>query len=86
MLAEAVVRTWLPVALPAALASRRARRVLLASIAVPSLLEWLQGRPPLGPGTYAALRTLDNAAYCAGVWRGCAAQGTLRPLLPRFTD
>ena len=33
--------------------------------------------------TYAALRLVDDAAYCAGVWAGCARLGTVRPLLPK---
>lgn len=68
-LAAAVRRTWLPVAVVAALGSRRARRVLAASL----LPAFVNGGPA---------RLLDDLAYCAGVWKGVIAHRRLTPLLP----
>ncbi|MFD0854853.1 hypothetical protein ACFQ07_21615, partial [Actinomadura adrarensis] len=38
----------------------------------------------LRPVTWSAVRFLDDLAYGAGVWRGCAKQRTVRPLLPHL--
>ena len=59
-------------ALPAALALRRARYPLAALVLAPPLLDWLDRRPPLDPARYVAARLLDDAAYSVGVWLGCA--------------
>jgi mycofactocin system glycosyltransferase len=71
-----------PLALPAAVAVRRLRLPLAALVLAPPLLDWLDRRPPLDPGRYVAARLLDDAGYSLGVWQGCAALRTVRPLLP----
>ena len=71
-LAAATRRTWFPVAAVAALGSRRARRVLAASL-VPALVNG-------GPA-----RLLDDLAYCVGVWKGVLARRQLTPLLPALS-
>jgi mycofactocin system glycosyltransferase len=81
-LGSAVSRTWWPVALPAAVGIRRLRRPLAALVLTPPLLDWLDRRPPLDPARYVAARLLDDIGYSLGVWQGCAARRTLRPLLP----
>jgi GT2 family glycosyltransferase len=81
-LGSAVSRTWWPVALPAALAVRRLRLPVAALILVPPLLDWAARKPPLDPARYVAARLLDDAAYSLGVWQGCLARRTVRPLLP----
>jgi hypothetical protein len=81
-LGSAVSRTWWPVALPAAVAVRRLRLPLAALVLAPPLLDWLDRRPPLDPARYVAARLLDDIGYSLGVWQGCAARRTVRPLLP----
>ena len=48
----------------------------------PPLLDWADRKPPLDPARYVAARLLDDAAYSLGVWQGCLARRTVRPLLP----
>jgi mycofactocin system glycosyltransferase len=81
-LGSAVSRTWWPAAIPAALAVRRLRLPLAALVLAPPLLDWADRRPPLDPARYVAARLLDDAAYSLGVWQGCLARRTVRPLLP----
>jgi mycofactocin glycosyltransferase len=81
-LGSALSRTWWPVAIPAALAVKKLRAPVAALIVVPPLLDWAGRRPPLDPARYVAARLLDDAAYSLGVWQGCLARRTVRPLLP----
>jgi len=81
-LGSALSRTWWPVAIPAALALRKLRVPVAALILLPPLLDWADRRPPLDPARYVAARLLDDAAYSLGVWQGCLARRTARPLLP----
>jgi GT2 family glycosyltransferase len=81
-LGSALSRTWWPAAIPAALAVRRLRLPVAALILLPPLLDWADRRPPLDPARYVAARLLDDAAYSLGVWQGCLARRTARPLLP----
>jgi mycofactocin system glycosyltransferase len=81
-LGSALSRTWWPVAIPAALAVRKLRLPVASLILVPPLLDWADRRPPLDPARYIAARLLDDAAYSLGVWQGCLARRSIRPLLP----
>jgi mycofactocin system glycosyltransferase len=81
-LGSALSRTWWPAAIPAALAVRPLRVPVAALILLPPLLDWADRRPPLDPARYVAARLLDDAAYSLGVWQGCLARRTVRPLLP----
>jgi len=81
-LGSAVSRTWWPVAIPAALAVRKLRLPVAALVLTPPLLDWAARKPPLDPVRYVAARLLDDAAYSLGVWQGCLARRTVRPLLP----
>jgi mycofactocin system glycosyltransferase len=81
-LGSAISRVWWPLALPAAVAVRRLRLPLAALVLAPPLLDWLDRRPRLDPARYVAARLLDDAGYSLGVWQGCAALRTVRPLLP----
>jgi mycofactocin glycosyltransferase len=83
-LGSALSRTWWPVAIPAAVAVPRLRLPVAALMLAPPLLDWADRRPPLGPARYVAARLLDDAAYSLGVWQGCLARHTARPLLPVF--
>jgi mycofactocin glycosyltransferase len=79
---SALSRTWWPVGVPAALAVRKLRLPVAALILAPPLLDWADRKPPLDPVRYVAARLLDDAAYSVGVWQGCVARRTVRPLLP----
>jgi mycofactocin glycosyltransferase len=81
-LGSAMSRTWWPIAIPAALAVKKLRLPVAALILAPPLLDWADRRPPLDPARYVAARLLDDAAYSLGVWQGCLARRTIRPLLP----
>jgi hypothetical protein len=89
LLAGALTRAWWPLAVVAALCSRRARRTLLVAAAVnlaTSLRADRPHRPParLDPLRYAALRLADDAAYGAGVWTGSITGRRLDAILPSF--
>jgi mycofactocin glycosyltransferase len=81
-LGSALSRTWWPLVIPAAVAVPRLRAPAAALILAPPLLDWADRRPPLDPARYVAARLLDDAAYSLGVWQGCLACRTIRPLLP----
>lgn len=85
-IADAVMRTWLPISLLAATVSQRARWTLLVCVLVPALLEWRQRQPTLDPLRYALFRLADDCAYCIGVWQGCLREGTLAPLVPDLSS
>lgn len=85
-IASAVMRTWLPIAIPMALRSKRARRALFAVAVIPALLEWRERRPPVDPLRWTLLRCADDAAYCMGVWQGAIEHRTIAPLVPDLTS
>mgnify|MGYP001812261153 CR=1 FL=1 len=84
LLASAVTRTWLPLAALSMWRIPNTRPALAAAFLVPPAVDWLERRPPIGAAAYTALHLADDAAYCAGVWLGCARERTLGPLLPRL--
>lgn len=67
-LAAAVRRAWWPLFALAAVRSRAARRVLVASA--------VAARHPL--------RLADDTAYSVGVWRGMGRERTIAPLVPEL--
>ena len=82
-LATAVRRAWLPIALAVALVWRPARAPVVAAVVGAPLADWVVTRPPTGPLAWVAASVLDDAAYCAGLWRGCRAEGRWSALAPR---
>jgi len=73
-----------PLAVLAALLSKRARRLLLAYAVFDGLLDYQRcGRPQSFP-VHLLLRRLDDLAYGTGVWAGAIRRRTVGPLLPRF--
>ena len=83
-LAHAVRRAWLPLLLPAAFASSRIRRLLVAAVLGGAGADWLRDRPAIDPVRFTAVRSLDDAAYCSGLWRGMLRRRSPRALLPRI--
>lgn len=84
LLARTLTRTWWPVALGAALVSRRARWVLLAAAVLPSITDRTERTGELDPARTAGLRLLDDVAYGAGVWSGVLRTRAWRAILPAF--
>jgi hypothetical protein len=78
--ADVLTRNWLPLAL----LSRAGRRAVLAAAVLPPTVDWWRNRPAVSLPAYLALRFLDDAAYCTGVWRGCVRERSARPLLPAW--
>jgi len=84
MIAQAVTRTWWPIALLLSMCSRRARRVTCAAILLPSLMTWFAKKPKVDPVSYCALKLADDVAYGTGVWKGVIATRDLGALSPKF--
>ena len=70
LLADAVRRVWWPIVVLAAIRSRRARLIALASLL------------PLRHPAHLA----DDMAYGVGVWKGIWRERTIAPLIPRFSS
>jgi mycofactocin system glycosyltransferase len=83
---EALVRPWWPLALGVAIASKRARRLVIAAVLTPPLWEWVRDRPRLDPVRWLACRVADDVAYGTGVWVGSWRSRTLEPLRPELTS
>jgi len=81
-LARSVTRHHWPLAVPAAVVSRRARRWLLAAAAADAVLAWWPHRRRVGPVRFAAARRLEDLAYGAGLWAGAARARSATALLP----
>jgi hypothetical protein len=86
LIARALTRSWWPVTVPLAIASRRARRVLIASALAPVLYEWARNRPPLDPARYAVTRLADDLAYGWGLWEGARHARRADALLPDLSS
>jgi hypothetical protein len=76
-IAQAVRRAWLPLALGAAVASRRARLPVAAAVLGPTLVDVARRGP-----TAAGLHLADDAAYCVGLWSGSWRARTTAALRP----
>jgi mycofactocin system glycosyltransferase len=94
LLAATVVRVWWPVAVAAAMVSRRARQILAVSALV-TVLSDQRYRAGVGNAGQdgqldlvrsCGLRLLDDVAYGAGTWVGMVRERTLGPVLPAFTS
>lgn len=85
-LVQAATRHYWPLSVAAALASRRARRILAAAAVVDGLLDHRRTRSPLPPVPHILVRRLDDLAYGAGLWWGAARARSVAPLLPRIAS
>jgi mycofactocin glycosyltransferase len=88
-LSSAICRHYWPIALLAAAASRRCRRVVLVSAVLDGVVDWQArrksvdyGAKHLGLVPYLLLRRLDDLAYGSGVWSGVMRERTVGPLKP----
>jgi mycofactocin system glycosyltransferase len=81
-LARSATRHHWPLALPVALASRRARRTILLVATLDAALAWWPHRRRVGPVRFAAARRLEDLAYGAGLWAGAVRARDARALLP----
>ena len=81
-LARAVTRHHWPLALAAAVLSRRSRRGVLAVALADGLAAWWPYRRRGGPVRFLLARRLEDLAYGAGLWGGAVRARDLRALLP----
>jgi mycofactocin system glycosyltransferase len=81
-LARSVTRHHWPLALSAALASRRARRWVLVAAVADAALAWWPQRRRVGPVRFAVARRLEDLAYGAGLWAGVVRARDPKALLP----
>jgi hypothetical protein len=91
-LSAAVCRHYWPLALVAALLSRRCRQAILVAAVLDGVQDWItrnrnnddvEGKP-IGLFAYLLLKRLDDLAYGAGLWTGVIRERTLRPLKPQI--
>lgn len=73
-----------PLAVLAAVLSKRARRLLLAYAVFDGLRDYHRCGRPQGLPVHLLLRRLDDLAYGTGMWAGAVRRRTVAPLLPRF--
>ena len=90
-LAAAACRHYWPVAMLAAVFSRRCRRAILVAALLDGVADWLARRntvvddgKPLGLVPYLLLKRLDDLAYGAGLWTGVVRERTIGPLKPQI--
>lgn len=92
-LASAICRHYWPIALIAAVLSRRCRHVVLVAAVVDGVVDWI-GRngnadddtKPIGLITYILLKRLDDIAYGTGLWTGVVRERDLGALKPRIRN
>jgi mycofactocin system glycosyltransferase len=90
-LASVLCRSYWPVALLAAVVSRRCRRAVLIAAVVDGMADWMvrrdnveQDTRPIGLGPYLILKRLDDLAYGTGVWSGVVRECNIGPLKPQI--
>jgi mycofactocin system glycosyltransferase len=81
-LARSVTRHHWPLAVAAALVSRRARRLVAGVAVVDALDGWWPHRREIDLPTFAAGRRLEDLAYGAGLWSGALRARSAAALLP----
>ncbi|BBY59422.1 mycofactocin biosynthesis glycosyltransferase MftF [Mycolicibacterium sarraceniae] len=90
-LSAAICRHYWPLALVAAVLSRRCRHAILVAAVLDGVQDWIirnrssdvEGKP-IGLFAYVLLKRLDDLAYGAGLWTGVIRERTLRPLMPQI--
>jgi mycofactocin system glycosyltransferase len=84
--ADALRRTWWPLAVLGAIVSPKLRRGVVAAAVVPSMMEWNRDRLRMGLVSWIAFRLLDDVAYGAGVWAGSLRERSWTALRPDLTS
>lgn len=90
-LASAICRHYWPLALLAAILSRRCRRVVLIAAIMDGVVDWLRRRDavdddaePIGVFTYLLLKRIDDLAYGIGLWTGVVRERNMGALKPKI--
>lgn len=90
-LASAICRHYWPIALLAAVVSRRCRQAVLVAAVVDGVADWATRRGTIdddteqvGLLTYLLLRRLDDIAYGLGLWTGVVRERDLGALKPQI--
>ncbi|BBX98198.1 mycofactocin biosynthesis glycosyltransferase MftF [Mycobacterium lacus] len=90
-LASAVCRHYWPVALVAAVVSRRCRGVVVIAAILDGVVDWLGRRgatagdgEPIGLLTFLLLKRIDDLAYGVGLWYGVLRERNLGALKPQI--
>jgi mycofactocin glycosyltransferase len=90
-LASAICRHYWPIALIAALVSRRCRHVVLVAAIIDGVVDWITRNgnaedetKRVGLVTYVLLKRLDDIAYGAGLWTGVVRERHLGALKPQI--
>jgi mycofactocin system glycosyltransferase len=90
-LASAICRHYWPIALIAALLSRRCRQVVLVAAVIDGVVDWItrngnaeDDTKRVGLLSYILLKRLDDIAYGAGLWTGVARERHLGALKPQI--
>ena len=96
LLASAICRHYWPIALIAAVLSRRCRRVVLVAAVLDGVFDWItrSGKyngnaddddvKRVGLFTYVLLKRLDDIAYGLGLWSGVIRERHAGALKPQF--
>ena len=90
-LASAICRHYWPIALIAAVISRRCRHVALVAAVIDGVVDWItrngnaeEDTKRVGLLTYVLLKRLDDIAYGAGLWTGVVRERHLGALKPQI--
>ncbi len=90
-LASAICRHYWPIALVAALLSRRCRQVVLVAAVVDGVVDWVTRNgnaddevKRVGLPAYLLLKRLDDIAYGLGLWQGVVRERNLGALKPQI--
>jgi mycofactocin system glycosyltransferase len=90
-LASAICRHYWPIALLAALLSRRCRQTALVAAVVDGVVDWIRhtrstdcDARPIGLVAYVLLKRLDDLAYGLGLWSGVLLERNIAALKPHF--
>ena len=77
-----LLRHWWPLTLVATLVSHTARRAVLTSLVIDTVV-FMNERPGIDLVTVLVARRADDLAYGAGLWVGALRAGSIRCLMPR---
>jgi mycofactocin system glycosyltransferase len=90
-LASAICRHYWPIALLAAVLSRRCRQLVLIAAVIDGVVDWLRHDGcaegdvrPIGLPAYMLLKRLDDLAYGAGLWGGVLRERNVAALMPQI--